>query len=218
MNLFKTKENKRTFLISAVAVMAAAVMAAAAAIGFSLSLEAGEKTLTLRIVYADKIYEYEGLITEKKTVAGFLNEYDGRLSLKLKTEDTGYGAYIVSLKGTDADAASGLSYVYELSGVDFASGISSQAIRDGQTLTISFRRIIFDENWNETENSLAPGGDNSSQTMDNPSFASGRLKTVLPLAIVSAALTLGFAAYVTVIAVKAKRTQKKEEGEDSDKG
>ena len=90
------KNTKLLLLLSSILV--AVIMALVYFIGVMPKPVSGEKDLSLKIVYADNSYEYS-LSTDKETVLEVLQEYNEIYDLELITQDSEWGAFIVSLKG-----------------------------------------------------------------------------------------------------------------------
>ncbi len=104
----------------------------------------GEKNITLNIVYAENDSSYT-VQTNATTVLEALKEIDKAYKIGLVTESGAYGEYITSLKGVSQDEKNGYYYTYEIEGVDFASGISIQPIKNGDKITFKYTKDVYNE-------------------------------------------------------------------------
>ena len=121
----------------------------------------GEKNITVKIVYAENEFSYN-VNTNKETVLELLKEMDKTYELLLETEDSSYGEFITSLKGVKQDEVKGYYYVYTIKGVDFASGASTQTIKDGDVIEFKYLYTLYDENWQEISSDLKGKGKTAS--------------------------------------------------------
>lgn len=117
----------------------------------------GEKTVTLKINYAENSYEYS-LSSDKETVLELLKEYDEIYNFGLITQDSQYGEFITSMKGVSQDEEKGYYYSYTLNG-GYALGVSTQTIKDGDVLEFRYSYTEYDSDWNVVGETLIGKGD-----------------------------------------------------------
>ena len=152
----------------------------------------GEKDLSLKIVYADNSYEYS-LSTDKETVLEVLQEYNEIYDLELITQDSEWGAFIVSLKGVQQDDVNGYYYTYTLNG-EYADGISIQTINDGDVLEFKYLYTEYDENWNVL-----------SQTLKGKGVTASYVKTAIILFSIAGVVLVAGVAYFIVSKIKEEK-------------
>lgn len=152
----------------------------------------GEKNITLKINYAENQYAYN-LTTDKETVLDVLQEYNDVYDLKLVTEDSEYGAFIVSLKGVEQDTEKGYYYSYTLNG-GYALGISTQTIKDGDVLEFRYSYTEYDENWNIVSDTLMGKGETASY-----------VKTFVIMISIAGVILIAGVAYFIVCKIREKR-------------
>ncbi len=104
----------------------------------------GEKNITVNIVYAENDFSYN-VQTNATTVLEVLNEIDKTYKIGLVTKSDMYGEFITSLKGVSQDEENDYFYTYEIKGLDFASGISIQTIKDGDEITFKYSKDTYNE-------------------------------------------------------------------------
>ena len=120
----------------------------------------GEKKVTLEINYANASYSYE-VTTNGEHVYDLLSEYDETLELSLVAPESAYGRFIESIKNTPQDVVNGYYYVFKINGEYSNFGISTQVIKDGDTITFEYGAQNYDENFTMLSTTLASGGDES---------------------------------------------------------
>lgn len=148
----------KNFLIPIVAISIAVVMALVYFAFIVPHKNSGDKTITVEIVYEENSFSYD-VKTDKETVYELLVETDETYNLQLQCEEGAYGQYITSLKGVKQDDTNGYYYVYTIKGLDFAMGISTQTIKDGDVITFKYVSEVYDENWNLVSQTLKGKGD-----------------------------------------------------------
>ena len=156
----KMEKSKRNTLIT---VIASLMLVAVLFVVYGLILpktDKGEKNVTLEINYADASYSYE-VTTNGEHVYDLLNEYDETLELSLVAPESAYGRFIESIKNTPQDVVNGYYYVFKINGEYSNFGISTQAIKDGDTITFEYGTQNYDENFTMLSTTLASGGDES---------------------------------------------------------
>ncbi len=126
------------------AIMLAVLMIVAYFFFFAPKKTEGEKNITVNIVYAENNFSYE-VQTNAQTVLEVLNEIDKTYNIGLVTKSGAYGEYITSLKGVLEDEKNGYYYTYEIKGVDFAQGISTQTIKNGDEITFKYTKDTYNE-------------------------------------------------------------------------
>ncbi|MBE5743716.1 MAG: DUF4430 domain-containing protein [Clostridiales bacterium] len=153
----------------------------------------GEKNITLKINYAENQYAYN-LTTDKETVFEVLTEYNEIYDLKLVTDDTGYGAFITSMKGVSQDVEKGYYYSYTLNGAYAPNGISTQTIKDGDVLEFRYSYTEYDENWNIVSDTLMGKGETA-----------GYIKTLVIMISIAGVILIAGVAYFVVCKIREKR-------------
>jgi hypothetical protein len=151
-NLFKSA--KFIFLVATVVLSAVII-----AVYFFLIAPknvGGDKEITLEINYLENSYAYT-ITTDKETVLEMLIEYNDVYDLQLQTQGGAYGEFITSLKGVSQDEKNGYYYVYTLNH-GYASGISTQTIKDGDVIIFDYCHQVYDENFNLISSSLKGKG------------------------------------------------------------
>ncbi len=151
----KLLKNKNLWLLVATIVVAIA-MTLVYVFAFMPKGVKGEKSVTLKIEYAENSYEYS-LSTDKETVLELLKEYDDIYDLELVTEDGEYGAFITSMKGVEQNKEKAYYYSYTLND-GYASGISTQTINDGDVLVFKYSYTQYDKDWNIISDTLMGKG------------------------------------------------------------
>lgn len=146
-----SKELKGRLVVIIVAIVLACGMFAANYFlqkpGGKVSLDGGEKTVTLKIKYANFEYTYENLdASDVNTVLELLEKYNDQLDLGLKYTTDNMGAFITELKGTPNNNQKGYFYTYTING-HFADGISIQTLSDGDIIEFKY---LFEE-WQEVD-------------------------------------------------------------------
>lgn len=152
----------------------------------------GQKNITLKINYAENQYVYN-LTTDKETVFEVLTEYNEIYDLKLVTEDTGYGAFITSMKGVSQDVEKGYYYSYALNG-GYALGISTQTISDGDEIEFRYSYIEYDENWNVISDTLIGKGETA-----------GYIKTLIIMISIASVILVSSVAYFVVCKIRERK-------------
>ncbi len=152
----------------------------------------GQKNITLKINYAENQYVYN-LTTDKETVFEVLTEYNEIYDLKLVTDDTGYGAFITSMKGVSQDVEKGYYYSYALNG-GYALGISSQTISDGDEIEFRYSYIEYDENWNVISDTLIGKGETA-----------GYIKTLIIMISIASVILVSSVAFFVVCKIRERK-------------
>jgi hypothetical protein len=150
----------------------------------------GEKSITVEIVYAENNFTYT-VETDAETVYEVLVELDTVYEIKLVTTDSVYGKYVSSLKGVSENDELGYYYTYSIKGIDFAGGISTQTIKNGDVITFKYSKDSYDENFNLISSELQGKGETSSY-----------VKLGLVFALISAVLIALAITYTIVKIVK----------------
>ena len=121
----------------------------------------GEKRVTLAIEYANKKYEYKDLTTSEEYVFGLLKQYNEHLELGLEYNESIYGAYITSLKGTPQNDDIGIYYLYDVNGERANNGISTQPLKNNDVIRIFYAKTEYDQSFNEISTTLQNGGNDT---------------------------------------------------------
>lgn len=148
---------------------------------------AGEKTLALEIVYSDKEYTYENIVTKSETVFELLKEFDKELSLGLDSEESAYGAFVKGLKGTAQDEAKGFYYRFLISGTPSQVGASAAAIKDGDTVRFEYGYTTYGEDWSFVSFDLKPSADGSAQGVSGVYRSPAQIAVIIVSAVIAAA-------------------------------
>ena len=157
----------------------------------------GEKDVSVKITYAENSFSYD-VKTDSTTVLELLKEMDKEYELLLETESSAYGEFITSLKGVKQDEEKGYYYVYTIKGLDFASGVSTQTIKDGDVIEFKYLQTVYDENWNEISSELKGKGKIASYEI-----------TKIVLILISSILCLSGISYLVVSLINRKKNEKK---------
>lgn len=146
-----SKEIKGRIIVFFLAIILAGGMLAANYIwlrpGGTTTFDGGEKSVTLKISYANFVYTYENLdASDVNTVLELLKKFDKPLDLGLKYTTSEFGAFVEELKGTPNNEKKGYYYTYTING-EFADGISMQTLSDGDLIEFEY---LFEE-WHEVD-------------------------------------------------------------------
>lgn len=180
-------------LIPVIAIIVAITMAVIYVACFAPKKIDGEKSVSVEIVYQENSFKYN-VDTNAQTVYELLVELDEAYDIGLVCEDSTYGKFIKSLKGVEQNEAQGIYYTYEIKGLDFANGISTQTIKDGDVITFKYTKDTYDENWNLVSSELQGKGSVDSYVTYGVVFAS----------IIGVLLALALA-YGLVVIIKSKK-------------
>ncbi len=138
----------KTFLKKSIiplsAILLAILMIGAYFFFFAPKKTEGEKNITVNIVYAENNFSYS-VQTNAQTVLEVLKEIDESYDIGLVTESGAYGEFITSLKGVSQDEQNGYYYTYEVKGVEFSSGISTQTIKNNDEITFKYTKDTYNE-------------------------------------------------------------------------
>ena len=184
------KNTKLLLLLGSIVI--AVIMSLVYVLGVMPKPVQGEKDVTLKIVYADNSYEYS-LSTDKETVLEVLKEYNDIYDLKLVTKDSPYGEFITSLKGVMQDETNGYYYTYTLNG-DYALGVSTQTIKDGDEIEFRYLFTEYDENWNIV-----------GETLKGKGTTDAHVKTAVILFSIAGVILVSGVAYFIVAKIKEKK-------------
>lgn len=164
----------------------------------------GEKTVTVELSYKNATYTYSQLVTESQTVHDVLVEYNERFELGYEYSQSEYGAFVTSFKNTANDDANGYYYMFKINGVYSNFGVSSAAIKDGDTIVFEYGVAAYDESWNTTGVELqnTASADGSENLSFNRPLSGSQIAVIVCCSITAAAL-LGIV--LTVILRKSKQ-------------
>lgn len=186
------KKLNKKFIAPIVAVSVAVIMLLVYFIGFAPKRVKGTKNVEVIFEYAENTLDYK-VKTDTETVEKLLEEIDKTYGIDLVTKDSIYGKYITSINGIDEDTENGYSYIYEIKGLDFADGISTQTIKDGDVITFKYGCVKFDESYNMSVTLKGKG-----------SIAVTKKSFIVFICIISV-LVVSAIAYMAVYAIKQKK-------------
>ncbi|MBO5925934.1 MAG: DUF4430 domain-containing protein [Clostridia bacterium] len=149
----------KNFIVPIIAIVLAIITMVCYAFFVAPKKTDGEKAITLKIEYLENQFEYE-IYTNATTVYEVLVELNEVYDIKLIVNDSAYGKYVTSLKGVSEDGNNGYYYTYSIKGIDFASGISVQTIKDGDVITFKYSKDTYNENFELVSSELQGKGEN----------------------------------------------------------
>lgn len=187
------KKFNKKFIAPIVAVSVALIMILVYFIGFAPKRVKGTKNVEVIFEYAENSLDYK-VKSDAETVAELLEEIDKTYGINLVTEDSAYGKYITSINGIEQDTENGYYYIYEIKGLDFANGISTQTIKDGDVITFKYGYAEYDESYNMVSLTLKGKG----------SIAVTKKSFIIFICIISV-LVVSAIAYMAVYAIKRKK-------------
>lgn len=195
LSTFKVIIMKKLF-ISLGAVLVAVLMLLLYFTAFAPKKTEGEKEVTVKICYADNNFTYN-VKTNAQTVEELLKEVDEVYGLELNIEEGFYGSYITSMKGVSQNEEKGYYYTYTVSGVEFASGISTQTFKGGDVIEFRYEYTEYDESYNVISTTLIGKGNTAKYVKAE-------------IIIISIACVLAFSgiAYGVAVLIKGRKNEK----------
>ena len=126
-------QKKKVWLIAGVALALVAVMAAAW-FAFGPKGTAGQKNISVTVVYADASTDKFDISTDAEFLRGALEEQN-----LIAGDESEYGLFVKTVNGVTADDANQEWWSFSKGGEDLMTGVDSTPIADGDAFEITLK-------------------------------------------------------------------------------